>query len=58
MRSDQQLGYALRPSSASPAVGYLQLHAEQQRDRERHRELELAPLAMRHLRDRHVVRRH
>ncbi|MBL8510996.1 MAG: hypothetical protein JNM52_05055, partial [Betaproteobacteria bacterium] len=32
MRPDQMLGYALRPSSASPAVGYLQKHNEQQRE--------------------------
>jgi 2-oxoglutarate dehydrogenase E1 component len=31
MRPDQELGYALRPSSASPAVGYLALHNEQQK---------------------------
>ena len=30
MRSDQVLGYALRPSSASPAVGYLELDRFQQ----------------------------
>ncbi len=32
MRSDQLLGYALRPSSASPAVGYLSLHNQQQKE--------------------------
>ncbi len=32
MRADQTLGYALRPSSASPAVGYLAKHAEQQKE--------------------------
>jgi 2-oxoglutarate dehydrogenase E1 component len=31
MRPDQELAYAGRESAASPAVGYLQLHAEQQR---------------------------
>ena len=31
MREDQELGYALRPSSASPAVGYLAKHIEQQK---------------------------
>ncbi len=31
MRDDQQLTYALRPSSASPAVGYLAKHNEQQK---------------------------
>jgi 2-oxoglutarate dehydrogenase E1 component len=31
MRPDQELTYAGRESAASPAVGYLQLHAEQQR---------------------------
>ena len=31
MRAEQTLSYAGRPSSASPAVGYLQLHAEQQK---------------------------
>ena len=31
MRQDQKLSYAGRASSASPAVGYLQLHAEHQK---------------------------
>jgi 2-oxoglutarate dehydrogenase E1 component len=31
MRPDQTLAYAGRESAASPAVGYLQLHNEQQR---------------------------
>ena len=31
MRPDQRLSYALRPSSASPAVGYLAKHNEQQK---------------------------
>jgi len=32
MRPDQVLGYAMRASSASPAAGYLSLHAEQQKE--------------------------
>jgi len=32
MRSDQVLGYAMRASSAAPAVGYLSLHNEQQKE--------------------------
>jgi 2-oxoglutarate dehydrogenase E1 component len=32
MRPEQDLSYAGRASSAAPAVGYLQLHAEQQRE--------------------------
>ena len=32
MRADQTLSYSLRPSSASPAVGYSSKHAEQQRE--------------------------
>ncbi|MEO8385607.1 MAG: 2-oxoglutarate dehydrogenase E1 component, partial [Betaproteobacteria bacterium] len=32
MRPDQKLSYALRPSSASPAVGYLAKHNEQQKE--------------------------
>ena len=32
MRDDQHLSYALRPSSASPAAGYLAKHNEQQKE--------------------------
>jgi len=32
MRADQVLAYAMRKSSASPAVGTLSLHAEQQKE--------------------------
>ncbi len=32
MRPDQKLSYALRPSAASPAVGYLANHAQQQKE--------------------------
>jgi 2-oxoglutarate dehydrogenase E1 component len=31
MREDQILGYAMRASAASPAVGYMSLHSEQQK---------------------------
>jgi len=32
MRRDQMLSYALRPSASSPAVGYMSLHLEQQKE--------------------------
>jgi len=32
MRPDQMLSYALRPSASSPAVGYMSLHLEQQKE--------------------------
>jgi 2-oxoglutarate dehydrogenase E1 component len=32
MRDTMKLGYALRPSSASPAAGYLATHNEQQKE--------------------------
>ncbi len=32
MRPDQIIGYALRPSSASPSVGYLAIHKQQQKE--------------------------